>query len=247
MLLDSIDIGQSVLASFFVHVTAAEYDVSRREDLMRLLVRMARHKVASQARRQRARAADQQRVEADNLEATVAGRRALEILEQAKRCELDGALARLDGCGADAELLQLAKVCLAPAPQDRPRDAGAVAERVTAYLASVQERLRQVAAERAAAQARTQAEAKTLAAEKSRRGTALALAAALVLLVAGAAWLMRSTERTVRRDYLNKEVGLALDEAADKRTELHRKFEDPKQVEELLSDIDQWQARLQGA
>jgi tetratricopeptide (TPR) repeat protein len=177
------------------------------------------------------------------------GQRALEILDQARRCALDGALARLDGCGADAELLELAKACLAPAPQDRPRNAGAVAERVTAYLASVQERLRQVEAERAAAQARTQAEAKTRAAEKSRRRTALALAAALVLLVAGAgaAWLMRSTERIVRRDYLNKEAGLALDEAAEKRTELHRKLEDPKQVEELLSDIDQWQARLQGA
>src|SRR5262249_19144987 len=50
-----------------------EYDLSRPEDLMRLLVRMARNKVASQARRQRARAADQQRVEAKNLEATVAG------------------------------------------------------------------------------------------------------------------------------------------------------------------------------
>jgi len=72
-LLDSVDISQSVLASFFVRASAGEYDLSRPEDLMRLLVRMARNKVASQARRQRARAADQQRVEAKNLEATVAG------------------------------------------------------------------------------------------------------------------------------------------------------------------------------
>lgn len=72
-LLDSVDISQSVLASFFVRATAGEYDLSRPEDLMRLLVRMARNKVASQARRQRARAADQRRVEADNLDATVAG------------------------------------------------------------------------------------------------------------------------------------------------------------------------------
>jgi RNA polymerase sigma factor (sigma-70 family) len=72
-LLDSVDISQSVLASFFVRATAGEYDLSRPEDLMRLLVRMARNKVASQARRQRARAADQQRVEGEDLEATVAG------------------------------------------------------------------------------------------------------------------------------------------------------------------------------
>ena len=71
-LLDSVDISQSVLASFFVRASAGEYDLSRPEDLMRLLVRMARNKVASQARRQRARAADQQRVEGENLEATVA-------------------------------------------------------------------------------------------------------------------------------------------------------------------------------
>jgi RNA polymerase sigma factor (sigma-70 family) len=72
-LLDSMDISQSVLASFFVRATAGEYDLSRPEDLMRLLVRMARNKVASQARRQKARAADRLRVEAENLEATVVG------------------------------------------------------------------------------------------------------------------------------------------------------------------------------
>ena len=37
------------------------------------------------------------------------------------------ALARLDACGADAELVALAKGCLATGPGDRPRDAGAVA------------------------------------------------------------------------------------------------------------------------
>jgi RNA polymerase sigma factor (sigma-70 family) len=72
-LLDSVDISQSVLASFFVRATAGEYDLNRPEDLMRLLVRMARNKVASQARRQKARAADRLRVEAENLEETVVG------------------------------------------------------------------------------------------------------------------------------------------------------------------------------
>ena len=91
-LLDSADISQSVLASFFVRAAAGQYDLSRPEDLMRLLVRMARNKVASQARRQKARAADRKRVEAGNLEATadggadlarlVAGR---ELLEEVRR------------------------------------------------------------------------------------------------------------------------------------------------------------------
>ena len=43
--------------------------------------------------------------------------------------------ARLDGCGADAELVALASDCLAAEPEDRPRDAGEVARRMTAYLA----------------------------------------------------------------------------------------------------------------
>src|SRR5262249_40808392 len=43
------------------------------------------------------------------------------------------AFARLDGCGADAELIGLAKACLAPAPGARPADAGEVAGRVRRY------------------------------------------------------------------------------------------------------------------
>jgi len=68
-LLDSGDICQSVLASFFVRAAAGQYDLHQPRDLKVLLVRMAHNKVASQARRQRARAADQQRVETSDLDA----------------------------------------------------------------------------------------------------------------------------------------------------------------------------------
>ena len=50
----------------------------------------------------------------------------------------------------------LAKTCLAAEPADRPRDAGVAAASMTAYLAGVQERLRQAELERAAAQARAE-------------------------------------------------------------------------------------------
>src|SRR5262245_5058807 len=43
------------------------------------------------------------------------------------------AVARLDGCGADPELIGLAKACLATAPEARPADAGEVARRVARY------------------------------------------------------------------------------------------------------------------
>jgi RNA polymerase sigma-70 factor (ECF subfamily) len=67
-LFDSMDICQSVLASFFVRAAAGQYDLGRPEDLFRLLVRMAHNKVVSQARKQRARAADSRRAEAGELE-----------------------------------------------------------------------------------------------------------------------------------------------------------------------------------
>ena len=49
---DSMDVCQSVLASFFVRAAAGQFDLERPEDLPRLLVTIARNKVASQARKQ---------------------------------------------------------------------------------------------------------------------------------------------------------------------------------------------------
>src|SRR5207248_1171633 len=72
--------------------------------------------------------------------------------------DLGEARARLDGCGADAELVALARECLAAAPEDRPPDAGAVAARMTAYRAGVAERLRRAEVERAGALARAAAD-----------------------------------------------------------------------------------------
>jgi Tfp pilus assembly protein PilF len=71
---------------------------------------------------------------------------------------LDDAFARLDRCGADAELVRLAKACLMPAPEQRPADGGAVAKAMSAYLAGVQERLRQAELGQARAEARAEGE-----------------------------------------------------------------------------------------
>ena len=48
--LDSADVCQSVLASFFLRAATGQYDLQRPEQLLRLLVVMARNKLASQAR-----------------------------------------------------------------------------------------------------------------------------------------------------------------------------------------------------
>ncbi len=49
---DSMDICQSVLASFFVRAASGQYDLDRPEQLLRLLVAMTRNKLAFQTRRQ---------------------------------------------------------------------------------------------------------------------------------------------------------------------------------------------------
>ena len=70
------------------------------------------------------------------------GRSSGEIQRKASRGELKESIDRLDHCGADPELIALAKDCLAPELEDRPRHAGEVAERITAHRAGVEERLR---------------------------------------------------------------------------------------------------------
>jgi RNA polymerase sigma-70 factor (ECF subfamily) len=58
---DSMDICQSVLASFFVRAASGQYELNRPEDLHSLLMAMARKKLAMQARRQRAQRRDNRR------------------------------------------------------------------------------------------------------------------------------------------------------------------------------------------
>ena len=103
------------------------------------------------------------------------GRAATEILRKAADGATADALARLDGCGAEAELIGLAKDCLAVEPEDRPRDAKVVAERITAYLAGVQERVQAAERERAVAVAKA-------IEERRRRKVQLALAASVLAL-----------------------------------------------------------------
>jgi RNA polymerase sigma-70 factor (ECF subfamily) len=67
-LFDSMDICQSVLASFFVRAAAGQYDLERPQQLVNLLVTMARNKVADQARKEAAQCRDSRRVAEGTLE-----------------------------------------------------------------------------------------------------------------------------------------------------------------------------------
>src|SRR5262249_57761904 len=79
-------------------------------------------------------------------------------------------------------LIALAKDCLAPEPDDRPRDASGFAERLGGYLAAIEQRLRAAELERAAEAARAVEAQARIAVERSRRRRTVALAAALLAL-----------------------------------------------------------------
>jgi RNA polymerase sigma-70 factor (ECF subfamily) len=60
---DSMDVCQSVLASFFVRAAAGQYDLEQPDQLRKLLVGMARKKLLVQVRKQRAQCRDVRRLE----------------------------------------------------------------------------------------------------------------------------------------------------------------------------------------
>ena len=93
----------------------------------------------------------------------------------AARARLDDAHARLAACGAEPGLVTLCLRCLAPEPDDRPRDAGEVAAAVTALRAAAEERARRAELDsvRAAEQG------------KRRRVLLAASGAVVVVLLAG--------------------------------------------------------------
>jgi serine/threonine-protein kinase len=117
------------------------------------------------------------------------------ILEDAAAGRLDEAFARLDSCGADHELVRLARRSLDPSRAARPRHAGMLAREVAGFLESVAERAR--TAEIAAAEARA-----TVAAERkaSRRTTLLASALGLTFTIGVVCAVMAEHQRRARAE-----------------------------------------------
>ena len=139
----------------------------------------------------------------------------------AVRGQLADAFARLDSCGADAELVALCKRCLCPEREGRPRDAGELAAAVGAYLAGVEQRAHDAELDRAAAEARAEEEANTrrvalekVAEERKRRKVQAALGLTFTALVAlgGAFAWWQDKQAAVQRERLarNAEATTAL-------------------------------------
>ncbi len=140
-----------------------------------------------------------------------------EVQRKASRGDLAEALADLGSCGADEELIAIARDCLAAEPVDRPGDAGIVADRIGGYLAGVGQRLREAEVERTAAAARAEAAEAAAAVERCARRLTLGLAATVLLLIgaAGGRYTWLESERAVRRAATERAVVAALDQAAE--------------------------------
>ena len=101
---------------------------------------------------------------------------AREMLADAAAGRTDAAIARLQSCGADADLVALATSCLATDRRQRPRSARQVAEAVTGHIASIEGRARQ---------AQLDAEAARVREAGQRRARWLTTALAAVVLALG--------------------------------------------------------------
>ena len=137
------------------------------------------------------------------------------VMEQAQEASLEDAFSRLENCGADRELVDLALRCLQDERDARPRDAGIVAKAIADYLTHAEERTQ--SAQVATAEARVRATEE----RKARRLTG-ALAASIVLLICFTVAIVWSQERD--RVEADRQIHSALADARD------------------LSGTDQWPA-----
>jgi hypothetical protein len=119
-----------------------------------------------------------------------------ELFHMASRGKLADCFARLDACGAEAELIALTKQCLELKPADRPRDASVLAAGVSGYLESVETKLHETEMAKVATQARAE--------ESVRRhklihvaGTAVTMS--LVIGIAVSAWQTVRANREATR------------------------------------------------
>ena len=144
----------------------------------------------------------------------------------AVRGQLDECYARLDACGADAELVGICKRSLSVNRDARPRDAEELAAAVSGYLAGVETRAHDAEIERERAEVRH-------AEERKRQKTRLTLGGVtLLVLLAGATaaswqwWRAESEEKKTRAalEQVTDEKAKTADALAKAKVEQTRTF-----------------------
>ncbi|MHC4954865.1 MAG: protein kinase domain-containing protein [Planctomycetota bacterium] len=126
------------------------------------------------------------------------------------QCRLDKAHERIDACDAPEAIKQIARDCLQPLGEDRPRDASVVAERLQDHFAAVEERARRAELEA------VESEATASRARRQRKQTLVLAGIALVaFLGSGGGYLWWRTDRDASLDAAQRRVTAALGVAAE--------------------------------
>lgn len=177
----------------------------------------------------------------------------IEVYRMASRGKLGACERRLAQSGMDADIVHLARKCLAADRDDRPRDARVVADAVSEFLESVQERLR------AAELAKVEAQTRSIEERRRRRlqvGLATATLIVFVLVGGGVFWawqvrrsreagLQQSLARIGTLESRAEANPLELSSwrealaAAEQALEVHRELGDHAGVEVLLLEQQQ--------
>jgi hypothetical protein len=137
---------------------------------------------------------------------------------QAARGKLEDCYARLDACGAEPELIALCKKCLAFEPEERPSDAGAVAQAVAGLRSAAEERARTAERQQVAAAARS-------AERRKRRRLWIGAAVAVAVAAVGGLLAVLAVQRQANTDLADKKQ-LAEDaqKEAEKQAKLAKEF-----------------------
>ncbi|QDU83142.1 Serine/threonine-protein kinase PknD [Planctomycetes bacterium Pla163] len=118
-----------------------------------------------------------------------------EVITQAMQGELDDAHDRLAACGADPEMVELARRCLQAESAARPASAAVVAQAVHDHLAAVEARVHDARVEAAEAEVRAAALKRTLT---LAAGLAVVIAAGLFASL----WFWKAAEDSAERERL---------------------------------------------
>ncbi len=148
------------------------------------------------------------------------GKDAHEVRLRAVRGELADALARLDGCGAEPELVALCKRCLAFRQEDRPADGEAVAEEVARIRQAAEERARRAELERVRVEGEQATAAARSAERRKRRRLVIGTAAVLALAAVGGLSAVLAVQRRANADLAAKNA-----ELADEQAKVQARFE----------------------
>lgn len=157
--------------------------------------------------------------------------------------DLSEAHNRIEQSGADQDLIDLAKLCLAANKDTRPRDASKVADAVALYQHRVKQKLREAEMQRAVAQTRAARE------KKWRRVWSLAGSVALVAVLGFAFLAATQARRRAEAELFARQIESAVIRGEKKRAALHRRLADTSTTgwRELHNRPLEWQARIESA